>query len=103
VADRQFLERLTRELIDQGKLMEAGWVAYRLQVLHPSAGKVQLDETRLAFFAGAQHLWGSINGMLDDGINETPTDMRRMGQINDELNKFSDQLKLRVTRSEGSA
>ncbi len=29
MADRQFLEQLTKRLADEGKLIEAGWVSLR--------------------------------------------------------------------------
>jgi hypothetical protein len=30
MADKAFLERLSRELTDQGKLIEAGWIGLRI-------------------------------------------------------------------------
>lgn len=88
MADRELLKRLYQELIDQGKIVEAGWVSYRLVVLSPAADKVQLEETRLAFFAGAQHLFGSIMTALDDDKEPTDNDLSRMNQIHEELQTF---------------
>ena len=88
MTDRTFLERLSRELIDQGKLIEAGFVSYRLLVMSPDAGKTQLEETRLAFFAGAQHLFGSIMTILDEDREPTDEDLRRMDLIDKELKIF---------------
>lgn len=53
------------------------WDSYQSQVIPKSAGKVQIDECRRAFFAGAQALNGlyaqfnieiqdEINGFVDD-------------------------------------
>lgn len=88
MADRAYLERLTRELTDKGALIEAGWVGFRLAVVTPSAGAVQLQEMRLAFFAGAQHLFASIMSILDPGEEPTDADMARMDSIKVELDKF---------------
>lgn len=64
--DREYLRRFERELVDKGKLIEAGFVGLRLAAIPEDAGKTQLEEMRNAFFAGAQHLFGSIMGILDD-------------------------------------
>src|SRR5262245_12640166 len=89
MADRAFLERLTRELIEQGKLIEAGFVSYRLTVMSPDAGKLQLEETRMAFFAGAQHLFGSLmSSSLDPGAEPTEGELARMDHIHNELQTF---------------
>lgn len=88
MADRAFLERLTRELIDQGKLIEAGWVGMRLACDLEDAPASQLREMRMAFFAGAQHLMGSIMSALDPDEDPTDADLRRMGLIHRELETF---------------
>lgn len=60
MADRQFLEQLSRRLADEGKLIEAGWVGLRLAAVPLNAPAAQLEEMRNAFMAGAQHLFSSI-------------------------------------------
>lgn len=52
-------QRLTRRLMDDGKLIEAGWIGLRVLALPKDAPPAQLEELRTAFFAGAQHLWSS--------------------------------------------
>jgi hypothetical protein len=91
--DREFLKHLERELAEKGKLIEAGWVGLRLAAIPETAGALQLDEMRMAFFAGAQHLFGSImGGVLDPGDEEpTAADMRRMDNIHAELAAFLDE------------
>ena len=71
MADRAFLERLSKELADKGLLVEAGWVGYRLFVMPPNAPPIQLDECRLAFMSGAQHLFASIMNILDPDAEPT--------------------------------
>jgi hypothetical protein len=82
------LANLERELIDSGKLIEAGWIGLRIAAIPPTAPPVQLDEMRMAFFAGAQHLFGSIMKALDPDDEVTEDDMRRLDLINAELNLF---------------
>lgn len=48
MADRQHLERLTKELANAGRLIEAGWVAMRLTAIPLNAPAIQLQEMRLA-------------------------------------------------------
>lgn len=86
--DREFLRRLERELVDSGKLIEAGWVGLRLAAVPENASPMQLTVMREAFFAGAQHLFGSIMGVLEEGTEPTEADMRRMDLINAELEIF---------------
>ena len=92
MADRAYLERLSRELTDKGKLIEAGWVGLRLAAIPDDAPAVQLDEMRKAFFAGAQHLFSSIMTILDEDREPTDADLRRMGLISDELEAFGAML-----------
>jgi hypothetical protein len=86
---------IVRQLTDEGKLIGAGFAMYRAEVLPLDASMVQVDECRLAFFAGAQHLFGSIMGMLDPGSEPTDADLERMDSIDRELSGFAEELKLR--------
>ena len=103
MADRQFLQQLTRKLADEGKLIEAGWVGMRLHVMRPDAPADQLREMRMAFMAGAQYLFSSMMDALDQDHEPTDADMRRMDLINAELQAFTKELELRVAKSAGSA
>lgn len=103
MADRQFLEQLTKRLADDGKLIEAGWVSLRLHAVPLNAPAGQLEEMRNAFMAGAQHLFSSIMTMLDPGVEPTGADMDRMSLIAAELEAFGKELELRVARASGSA
>ncbi len=92
MADRAYLERLTRELTDQGKLLEAGWVSLRLAAIPLNAPAAQLDEMHKAYMAGAQHLWASLMTLLDPGEEPTDADLRRMDLIAAELDAYGDKL-----------
>ena len=92
------LERLTKMLVDSGKLIEAGWISLRIAAVPLDAPQVQIDEMRNAFMAGAQHVFGSIMTMLDPGEDPTDADMRRMGLISDELELFGKELQGRLRK-----
>jgi hypothetical protein len=103
MADRQFLEALYRRLADEGQLIEAGWIGLRLAAVPHDASAIQLDNMRMAFMAGAHHLFTSIMKMLEPGTEETEADLRRIVLIDEELRKFGEELELRVGRPKGSA
>lgn len=87
-ADPKLVERLTKSLVNEGKIIEAGWASLRITVIPPDAPPVQINSMREAFFAGAQHLFGSIMTMLDPDAEPTDADMRRMRLIDNELKQF---------------
>ncbi|MGX9432410.1 MULTISPECIES: hypothetical protein [Bradyrhizobium] len=104
MADRSYLERLSKELAEAGKLIEAGWIGYRIAVVPPDAPLVQLEECKLAFFAGAQHLFRSLMTVFDPGGEEpTEADMRKIDLIDKELRRFAEQWELQFSKAKGSA
>lgn len=94
---------VTKAAADDGHLIEAGFNALRSLAIAPDAPKVQVDEMRLAYMAGAQHLWASIMSVLDPGPDETPGDMHRMEKIQAELDSWKRTLELRLGKTNGSA
>lgn len=97
------LERLSRELTDAGKLIEAGWVGLRIAAIDPAAPDDQLREMRMAFFAGAQHLFHSIMTILEPGEEPTDKDLDRMSLIETELRAFIRDFEMRYCKTEGTA
>ena len=102
MADRAHLERVTRDLTDSGKLIEAGWVSMRIACDLVDAPADQLREMRMAFFAGAQHLFGSILSVLEPGDEPTEKDLKRMDLIHTELQDFIKDFELRHVPTKGS-
>jgi len=100
---RQAMERIAQGLADQGMLIEAGWVMFRLVAMPGEAQSRVLDSHKEAFFSGAQHLFGSIMSLLEPGDDETPADIARMDNIHAELERFGEQLRLKYGRTAGSA
>lgn len=103
MADRGFLERLSRELVDKGKLIEAGWLSMRLACDLHDAPADQLREMRMAFFAGAQHLFSSIMTIMEPGSEPTDKDLERMDLIDRELREFIKDFEMRHIPTKGSA
>jgi hypothetical protein len=85
---RKLLEDLSRGLVDEGRLVEAGWLSFRACVISTEAPDDQLREMRLAFFAGAQHLFGSIMTILEPDEEPTAADLERLTNIHAELDDF---------------
>jgi hypothetical protein len=96
-------ELLAKELSNRGCLIEAGWIIFKGMTIPPGASEIQIREMRLAFMAGAQHLFASIIGVLDPGEEPTDADLRRMDLIDRELDAFRKELELRYRPTKGRA
>ena len=88
IDEKALHDAVAKRLVDQGKLIEAGWIGFRQMAVPAYASEPQIDDTRSAFFAGAQHLFGAVMGFLEEGEEPTDNDLRRMDQINAELAEF---------------
>lgn len=95
------LTKLTKLLTDQGRIIEAGWVSYLRLVMPAGASAVQIEETRRGFYAGAQHLFGSIMQTLEEGSEPTENDLKRMDHIHAELDTFAQSFRIGVGSREG--
>jgi hypothetical protein len=100
---RSVVDGVTKRLTDEGKIIEAGWVSLRMISIPEDASETQLREMRMAFFAGAQHLFGSIMSILDPGEEPTEKDLERMELINNELQGFIADFSMKHLPTEGSA
>lgn len=94
---------LTKDLTDRGKLVEAGFAAFAKFVIPKDAPAIQLSEMRLAFMAGAEHVFSSIMAILDEGADPTDADLRRMDLIHRELDEWRGKLSERVDPAKGTA
>ena len=95
---QELMQQLERKLADEGKLIEAGWVTLRAMWLRPDTPEFQVNDLRMAFMAGAQHLFGSMMGILDPGAEPTDADLDRMSKIDIELKMFYAELEARFGR-----
>lgn len=102
MTEKELVEQLARDLTDSGQLIEAGWVSLRLLCGLEHAPPSQLEQMRDAFFAGAQHLFGSILSIMDADREPTEADLERMASINEELKRFIDDFSTRRLSPSGS-
>ena len=92
---REITKNLTDVLIAEGKLVEAGFVGLKVLVMAPNASQTQIDEMRMAFFVGAQHMFASMMAMLDPGGKPTETELVKMNMIYKELQTFVAEFELK--------
>ena len=92
---REAAHAIAKGASDKGLLIEAGWLAMAASSYPNGMTADQRDQLRTAFFAGAQHLFGAIMGILDPGEEATEADLRRMDLINHELQAFLQEYKQR--------
>lgn len=104
--NRKLHDELCKRLVDQGKIIESAFPGLRLGE-HPlvpaTATAEEIENAKLIFMAGAQHLFGSIIAIMDQDREPTDRDLARMDAIDQELKGWTDLLKLRVWKAEGTA
>jgi hypothetical protein len=96
--NRDLVNRIAADLTDRGRLIETGWLSLRAMAIPKNAPDVQINEMRMAFFAGAQHLYASMMGIMDPGREPTEQDMKRMQLIHEELDAFAKSLATRFPK-----
>jgi hypothetical protein len=99
----QAATEITKELTDKGKLIEAGFAAFAHFVIPKDAPAVQVSEMRLAFMAGADHLFSSIMSIMDPGEEPSDADLRRMDLIHKELGEWRGTIAEHIQPSQGRA
>ncbi len=88
---------LAKALISKGKLIEAGFESLRIAVIPKDAPPVQIAEMRMAFMAGAHHVFASIMSALGPNAEPSADDMQLLERIDAELCLYAEQLALRVS------
>lgn len=81
------------------KYIDAGWRRFAEIAMPPTAGPVQVDETRQAFFAGASLLFTAITRGMSAGRKARPDDMAMISDIEEEVAEFGRTLDERYLRS----
>jgi hypothetical protein len=74
------------------KLIGDQWRSYAEQIVPADAPKVQMQETRRAFYAGAQALFGVCFEIGGDDVSEDEG-LRSLESVREELNRFVDAVK----------
>lgn len=73
--------------------LAAAWTGFEQTVFSPEIGPVQRREMRRAFYCGAQELFATILRMLEPGEDATEADLTKMDDLNNELERFAEDLK----------
>jgi hypothetical protein len=90
-------------LTDAGKIIDGGFVGFRALAIPEGATDSEILALRMAFFAGAQHLFSSIMAVMDAGTEPTERDLHRMDLIHRELEAFGKDFELRYGPADGNA
>jgi hypothetical protein len=91
--ERTRMESLCRELADQGKTIEAGWLAACLTLIPVEAPDSHVAMLRRAFYFGADHLFCSIMTIVEGHERPTEQDLGRVSAIHRELERFRRQMR----------
>jgi|SRR5262245_30412998 len=84
----QVASEITKRFTDEGKLIEAGFAAFRFIVIPKDAPDDNVRAMLIAFMAGAEHLWSSVFNILDPGDEPTARDLARMDLIQKEMDAW---------------
>lgn len=89
---------MAKRLFDSGKVLEAGRTISAISFVAADEPREVKQMAEDCFMAGAQHLWACLMGGLDEGLDATPADERRMGLIDKELRRWTADVKTRIRR-----
>lgn len=84
---------ISKAATDKGLLIEAGFLAMLATTYPDGMSDAQRHHMRMAFFGGAQHLFGTLMNVLDPGDEPTDADLSKMAKIQSELDAFIQQYK----------
>jgi hypothetical protein len=87
---------MIQELIDNGRLIEAGWLGLSIMAYPSGMSAGQANELRSVFFAGAQHLFSSIVSVMEPGLEPTDKDLERVDKIVSELTDFINEYEMKI-------
>ena len=94
--------KIAKTYADKGGLVEAGWRAFRVVLMPQDASLSELEKARIAFYAGAQHLFASMINAMDPEMEPTEADMRRMDLLNAEMERFKPELEAAINKAMAS-
>ena len=91
--DRQLHDAMLLQLADDGQVIAGGYAALRAVMLPPDAAPHDVKAFRWAYYAGAQHLFVTLQHIMSANEEPTKADMRRIEKISDELAAWSEELR----------
>lgn len=96
-------DAIAKGLADRGLLVHAGFVALLRTPIAAGKTDAQLEDLKVAYMAGAQHLWASVMTVMDPGGEPTAADMRRLDLISRELEVWTKKLAALLIETKGTA
>lgn len=100
-------ERLADDIVrsagNAGLLVETGWQIHKGIILQIADNDPRLFDIRLAFMAGAEHVFTSLIGMMDEGDEITDGDMKKMALLDQEIGKIRAELELAFYETKGTS
>lgn len=74
-------------------MIEKAWQEYETKVIPPGAPRVQIVESKRAFYAGVRALLGGLMDQLESGEEPTREDLNLMHRVLGEINAFYEKVK----------
>lgn len=71
------------------KIIEQEWLAFRRMVVPASAGPVQVEDVRRAFYSGAAVLFQAVVNKLSPGEEVQESDLAIFDSLNREIQEFA--------------
>lgn len=91
--NKERYEKILNSWADQGRVVEGGWRGLSAIWGLDTAPEVQKMEMRKAYYAGAQHVFGSIMGLMGpSGEEPSEREMKVLDDIHKELDAFAAEM-----------
>lgn len=91
--NKERYEKILNSWADQGRVVEGGWRGLCAIWNLDGAPEVQKMEMRKAYYAGAQHVFGSIMGLMGrDQEEPSEREMKVLDDIHKELDAFAAEM-----------
>jgi hypothetical protein len=88
-SNKEIVDEMSKSFMDKGQFVLAGWTGYKLLALPKGSSPEQEKEAMIAFYAGAQHTFGSIVTCIGDyDDDDDKKSIERLDKIRDELCEF---------------
>ena len=102
-ANAQLVKALSAKAVKDKKLVQFGFQAFRAVCIPEHASAAQLTDMRMAYMAGAQHLFGSIFQLMSSDRDPTEDDLNVMSAIAEEMEAFTQEFKLLTATPGGTS
>ena len=102
-ANAQLVKALSAKAVKDKKLIEFGFQVFRAVCIPAHASAAQLTDMRMAYMAGAQHLFGSIFQLMSSDRDPTEADLDVMSAIAGEMEAFTEECKLLAATPGGTS